>query len=341
MHHWTSAAPTGGEYVTKEQFIKQLNATVHGGGGGPGLGDSDLATGTGTDPARARRQRQRRHRGRVLGGAGGSGTIGGGGADSGGGSGGDSLLKRALALYPPRESGAVHHPLGNNAELVGWFESDQFMCNARREVLAASKAVSAGGAAFLYQFDWWFQSDKRCSADSNWHTPLSGSNHCDEMTFVFGQPIFGECALFEALIRISTDGWRAALPAGCGAENNTRSADSAANFVRAAVRVQLVLGLGHLDPLVLHTLAMSYACCGAALHAQTTKTRRATATPTAPTPALFTTTQSAAWAARSTSERPGSHWPWASSGRTSRSTERPRPTARGLRLRPVRRGTST
>ena len=27
-------------------------------------------------------------------------------------------------------------------------------------------------------------------ADSNYHDPKSGSNHCDEMTFVFGQPIF-------------------------------------------------------------------------------------------------------------------------------------------------------
>ena len=39
----------------------------------------------------------------------------------------------------------------------------------------------------LCRFDWLFQSTTTCVADSNYHTPTSGSNHCDEMTFVYGQ----------------------------------------------------------------------------------------------------------------------------------------------------------
>ena len=52
------------------------------------------------------------------------------------------------------------------------------------------QAVSQGGLAFVYRFDWLFQSDTSCIADSNYHDPASGSNHCDEMTFVMGQPIY-------------------------------------------------------------------------------------------------------------------------------------------------------
>lgn len=74
----------------------------------------------------------------------------------------NNLLARALDLYPPRKPGGREHPFGNNADLVGWFESDQFMCSARREVAAASKAVSDGGQAFLYRFDWFFQSTTTC-----------------------------------------------------------------------------------------------------------------------------------------------------------------------------------
>lgn len=74
---------------------------------------------------------------------------------------------------------------------VGWFSSDQFLCNAKREVLGASKALAASrGSAYLYEFNWLFQSHTSCVADSNYHDPESGSNHCDEMTFVMGQPIF-------------------------------------------------------------------------------------------------------------------------------------------------------
>eukprot|EP00038_Savillea_parva_P007585 m.171166 g.171166 ORF g.171166 m.171166 type:complete len:798 (+) comp13340_c0_seq1:250-2643(+) len=100
-----------------------------------------------------------------------------------------NLLERALELYPPRDK-SKEHPYGDNAALVGWYQSDQFMCAAKREVLAASRAVSNGGRAFLYRFDWFFQSTSTCVADSNYHNPKLGPNHADDMTFVFGQPIF-------------------------------------------------------------------------------------------------------------------------------------------------------
>lgn len=95
----------------------------------------------------------------------------------------DELLRRALELYPPRDDDA-------NGPNMGWFQSDQFLCGQRRELLAAARAATGGGQAFLYRFDWLFQSSTTCIADSNYHDPASGSNHCDEMTFVYGQPIF-------------------------------------------------------------------------------------------------------------------------------------------------------
>merc|ERR1712166_382830 len=92
----------------------------------------------------------------------------------------ERLLQKALKLYPPKH--------GNNSGLVQYFKSDSMICSTRREVVAAAKVK--GTAAYMYRFDWFFQSDKRCTGDSNWHPPSYGSIHCDEMTFVFGQPIF-------------------------------------------------------------------------------------------------------------------------------------------------------
>ncbi|EGB12776.1 hypothetical protein AURANDRAFT_13973, partial [Aureococcus anophagefferens] len=47
----------------------------------------------------------------------------------------------------------------------------------------------AGAKAYLYRFDYWFQSDETCTAVANWHPPEFGSMHQDEISFVFGQPI--------------------------------------------------------------------------------------------------------------------------------------------------------
>merc|ERR1712179_396270 len=91
----------------------------------------------------------------------------------------EHLLREALALYPPKPTSE------NNAQLVGWFQSDETLCKVRREVMAAATTGRAT-QAYMYRFDWFFQSNKSCTADSNYHDPASGSNHCDEMTFVFG-----------------------------------------------------------------------------------------------------------------------------------------------------------
>jgi len=157
-------------HVSERDYIAQLNASVHG-----ARPPEEL------DGLTRRQLAGRRHKRRVLrdGGVLAAATA----AAAEGRLLADDLLTTALQIYPPRR-------VGNNAALVGWFESDRFMCSTRREVLAASKAASAGGAAFMYRFDWWFQSSSSCIADSNYHAPQSGSNHCDEMTFVFGQPIF-------------------------------------------------------------------------------------------------------------------------------------------------------
>ena len=53
---------------------------------------------------------------------------------------------------------------------------------------ARSKGRTAG--AFLYRYNYWFQSNKTCTAVSNYHAPELGSMHQDEVSFVFGQPIF-------------------------------------------------------------------------------------------------------------------------------------------------------
>lgn len=159
-----------GEYVSEREYIHELNRTIHG----------ERA------PEAARHLRtRRRHHDRLQQARLPSATSILELPDH------HNLLERALKLYPPRRAAAgTSNNALNNAGLVGWFQSDQFLCSTRRDVLAASKAVSHGGKAFMFRFDWFFQSNSSCTADSNWHTPDSGSNHCDEMTFVFGQPIF-------------------------------------------------------------------------------------------------------------------------------------------------------
>lgn len=97
---------------------------------------------------------------------------------------GDDLLQRALQLYPPHSNVTE-----SNDMLMGWFQSDKFLCDTQRQVLAAATTGKAQHA-YVYRFDWFFQSTSTCTADSNYHEPKYGSNHCDEMTFVFGQPVF-------------------------------------------------------------------------------------------------------------------------------------------------------
>jgi carboxylesterase type B len=142
-------------YVNESEYVKELNQTINGEGG---HGVSKY-----TSTHRQRRIRALKDATKSTS----PGSM-------------DDLLERALKLYPPR----TH---GNNSDLVQWFQSDSIICSTLREVSAASKVATS---AFMYRYNWFFQSDKRCVADSNWHPPSYGSIHCDEMSFVFGQPIF-------------------------------------------------------------------------------------------------------------------------------------------------------
>eukprot|EP00301_Raphidiophrys_heterophryoidea_P021957 c6226_g1_i1.p1 GENE.c6226_g1_i1~~c6226_g1_i1.p1 ORF type:complete len:595 (+),score=127.26 c6226_g1_i1:44-1786(+) len=97
-----------------------------------------------------------------------------------------SLLARALTLYPP-----LPDPNANHVGLIGWFTSDRAMCENRRLVHAIAKCfVGKRQKAFVYRYNYWFQSNKTCTAVSNYHKPELGSMHQDEVSFVFGQPIF-------------------------------------------------------------------------------------------------------------------------------------------------------
>jgi hypothetical protein len=44
----------------------------------------------------------------------------------------------------------------------------------------------------MYRFNYWYQSNKGCSAVPNFHLDYMGSVHQDEVTFVMGQPNFME-----------------------------------------------------------------------------------------------------------------------------------------------------
>ena len=175
-------------FVGKKAYVAQLNATVRG-AHAFGLAAEETASETVAVRIRHRRShRSRRHRRRVLAAAAAAAAAR---EDARGmreaAPNASALLDRALTLYPPRVAFVdPAHFLGNNADLVGWFESDQFLCSTRREALAAALT----GRTYLYRFDWFFQSTTTCVADSNYHDPRSGSNHCDEMSFVHGQPIF-------------------------------------------------------------------------------------------------------------------------------------------------------
>eukprot|EP00854_Cymbomonas_tetramitiformis_P021766 gene21766-26181_t len=96
----------------------------------------------------------------------------------------EALAKRALELYPPHTS-----PLANNKGLIGWLESDQTLCRVQRSARSISKISSRRSRTFVYRYNWWFQSNARCTAVPNWHPAELGSMHQDEVSFVFGQPI--------------------------------------------------------------------------------------------------------------------------------------------------------
>jgi len=98
-----------------------------------------------------------------------------------------SLLERVLALYP-----AAEVPGGSvvNVHSLGRIEADQMHCGLRQRAAALEKARA--GSAFVYRFNYWYQSNKQCTAVPNYHRDYLGAVHQDEVTFVLGQPNFME-----------------------------------------------------------------------------------------------------------------------------------------------------
>jgi len=100
------------------------------------------------------------------------------------------LESEVVALYPPatippHQNGSIH-----NVQSLGRVESDQGHCSMRRRALALEKVGK--GNAFVYRFNYWYQSNAKCTAVPNFHLPYLGAVHQDEVTFVMGQPNFME-----------------------------------------------------------------------------------------------------------------------------------------------------
>ena len=93
-----------------------------------------------------------------------------------------TLAHDLLQLYPPRDSRTAEH-----IDLMGWWSSDKMLCGLRRVAAAFAAAVPIGNQTFLYRFNWFFQSNKICTAVSNYHDTSWGSVHQDEVSFVFGK----------------------------------------------------------------------------------------------------------------------------------------------------------
>jgi len=94
-----------------------------------------------------------------------------------------TALPRALELYP-----VAHDDLVQNVHRLGSVTSDRMLCGIRQRVSLVNKFHP--GHAYMYRFNWFYQSNPNCSAEPNWHPSFLGAVHEDEVTFVMGQPIF-------------------------------------------------------------------------------------------------------------------------------------------------------
>lgn len=132
-----------------------------------------------------------------------------------------SLADELVALYPPH--------WGDNIDRVGWYSSDKMLCGLRRLARSLAAAKPTGGRVHLYRYDYWFQSNKTCTAVSNYHEPELGSMHQDEVSFVFGQPIFMNIGYTNC----SAPGWAGFNPTCLGCVFD----DKEAQFSRAVGRL--------------------------------------------------------------------------------------------------------
>jgi len=107
---------------------------------------------------------------------------------------GDKTIEDELvSLYPPHANASA-----DNIDRKGWYSSDRNLCGLRTLAARFAKVVPT----FFYRYNWWFQSNRSCYAVSNWHPPEFGSMHQDEVSFVFGMPIYmntgySNCSLYD------------------------------------------------------------------------------------------------------------------------------------------------
>lgn len=104
-----------------------------------------------------------------------------------------TFVDEVLALYPATEGipfiGSV-----KNVHTLGSIQTDRMLCGARRRLSLVNKVMP--GKAWMYRFNYWYQSNPNCTAEANYHPAWQGAIHEDETTFVMGQPIFmfdGSC----------------------------------------------------------------------------------------------------------------------------------------------------
>jgi carboxylesterase type B len=94
------------------------------------------------------------------------------------------FLETVLQIYPAALGGASV----DNVHSLARIESDQMHCSLRMRARLLSKVTEA----YVYRFNYWYQSNQQCSAVPNFHLPYFGAVHQDEVTFVMGQPNFME-----------------------------------------------------------------------------------------------------------------------------------------------------
>lgn len=126
-----------------------------------------------------------------------------------------SLAARLLALYPPHGG-----PFADNIDTKGWYSSDRNLCGLRRAAAQLAQARPTRGAVHLYRYNYWFQSNATCTAVANYHAPEYGSMHQDEVSFVFGQPIFMNLGFSNC----SAPGWAGYSPTCLGCTFNPKEA---------------------------------------------------------------------------------------------------------------------
>ena len=109
----------------------------------------------------------------------------------------EHLFRDVLKMYPSHNDNPKDPVLGgsvSNLRNLGSATTDIMLCGARRRLSMINKRYP--GKAFMYRFNYWYQSNKNCTAEPNYHSAQFGSQHEDEVTFVMGQPNFmqgGSC----------------------------------------------------------------------------------------------------------------------------------------------------